>query len=227
MDDKITYNEKYVAFLDILGFKDKIKNSSLEESIELINIINNETRFSLNSVQRINKGLGVDISVRAFSDCFSISTSFDIEQLIWSLIQIQRNLVFKSVFVRGGLSSGRHFENERMIFSKGLVYAYELAESDKYPRILVDNAMVTTISGDYLMQLSDRKYFINYLYDDWGGRILPDKIMPLHKRVLMEEINNSNDHHILEKYRWLAEYHNNRAEYCKADKHMIDIDKMF
>jgi hypothetical protein len=50
------------------------------------------------------------------------------------------------MFVRGGVSIGRHFENTRIIFSEGLIRAYELQQPDPYPRISIDPAIVQAIN---------------------------------------------------------------------------------
>jgi hypothetical protein len=146
---------------------------------------------------------------------------------------LQFYLSINGIFVRGALATGYHFENERMIFSEGLINAYELHKGDYYPRILIDALLIKKISDDsqsnmmtpYVIMGPDGRYFLDYLQrleEDGSGDI--DDLFEAHKDAILKELNaNIGNYKIVEKYRWLAEYHNHKFnEFYKSDDWVED-----
>lgn len=148
-----------VAFLDILGFKEYVKNY-VSGDTAILNKIQTALENASNNVYhtiKINEesdDMNFEINYNQFSDCTSISfwhPSLHLKEntdsvnpglltAILILRDFQIELLESDVYIRGGLSFGIHFENNNMIFSEGLVNSYEL-ESKKalYPRIIFDN----------------------------------------------------------------------------------------
>jgi hypothetical protein len=69
------------------------------------------------------------------------------------------------LFLRGGVATRRHFENERMIFSEGLVSAYELETLARWPRTLVHESVEALALTDPLIRKDpcDGRRFVDYL----------------------------------------------------------------
>jgi len=65
----------------------------------------------------------------------------------------------KGFFLRGGISTGSYFADDNMIFSKGLVNAYQL-ESKKaiYPRVIIDKNIVVRIQNISIESLKEMVY---------------------------------------------------------------------
>lgn len=145
----LEYSERIVAFLDILGFKDLVLGVREE---------------ALKAIQRIDKGLVHVLdcmtlegdswfSAKLFSDCICISCEHIGSNLYYMLSELsflQYQLACGQIYVRGGVSYGHHFENERMIFSEGLIESYGLELRANYPRILISESMQRLIQSDNL-----------------------------------------------------------------------------
>ncbi len=237
VENEIIYEDKCVAYFDILGFKSLINNSQ-DISKRMIALIRNCAESAFGSTQEIYRLFKEHISIKAFSDNFCISTDYNLQNvllLIQSLAYVQRYFALEGVFIRGGLSFGKHYENEWMIFSKGLIKSYQIEKYEDYPRIVVDNALIEYIENNsqYIIQMSDNKYFIDYLYDDLGGSVLSDEIyLPNHKKSIINAVKNISDSKILLKYVWLAKNHNNRVDfYSKGGINLneckINIEELF
>lgn len=157
-DTEIADKEHLVAFLDILGFRKLIKDYSGDKSI-LNNIKSALELATSNIVLKGEEIINLDVKYNQFSDCTcismyhpSISELFNDEitaiiiDMLYTLISFQIDMMKSGLFIRGGLSTGFHYADDNMIFSKGLIKAYDL-ESKKavYPRIILDDELVITI----------------------------------------------------------------------------------
>lgn len=221
-NSEIYYKNKVVAFLDILGFRNIVRNNK-DNAISIIKKLDEALSHCLKCLEIENGPTW--FSVKMFSDCLCLSCEeSDLEYMFRELSFMQLYLSRERIFVRGAIGYGPHFENERMIFSEGLINTYDLSLESIYPRILVDNIIVNKIlSSDskysidqmskYLLHSSDDKIFVDYIHwlDDTEGMGLDEirEYFEIHKDAVMNEIlSNKSNHNILEKYRWLAEYHN-------------------
>ncbi len=66
---------------------------------------------------------------------------------------------------------------------------------------------------DYLAVAPDGKYFLDYLHSLREGELIDelDDLIAMHKQAIVEQVkNNYNDDKVIEKYRWVAEYHNSK-----------------
>ena len=195
----IDYPEKVVAYLDILGFKRLVLQSHDLAKAAILKL-----DACLNhSLECLSLEGGPDwFSVKLFSDCFCISSdcsSSDIYLMLSEVSFIQWDLAWNGIFIRGGLSFGAHFENERIIFSEGLIRAYELQSVDPYPRVLIDPSLVERIrrlpSEDarndllhYIVKGQDGEFFLDYLQclaeaDAYTGNL--DEMLALHKQAIL------------------------------------------
>lgn len=120
MPEKYTekdYPDRLVAFVDILGFQRLISQDN-SESLASISIIDGNLQHVLDTVQREHNEV---FSIRLFSDCMCISCDYTIENLFYMVFElafIQFIMARDGIFLRGALSRGNHFENDRMIFSR-------------------------------------------------------------------------------------------------------------
>jgi hypothetical protein len=222
MDKKsseLKYEKRIVAFLDILGFRARIMQGT-SGAEALIREIDDAISHATDIV--VSQG-PESVSVRLFSDCFCISCNpLDLSLLIRELSFLQLFLCTSGVFVRGSISTGHHFENKRIIFSEGLIRAYDLQARDKYPRITIDDPIVRRITdetcnhyGDklveYLIVAPDGAYFLDYLHilTREGFNVLTDELFEKHRTAIMKGAKAAGDDFaVVEKYKWLAGYHN-------------------
>ena len=213
----LTYENKFVAFLDLLGYR-RLVNADASSANKTIKLIDGAIQHALNILGEY----GEHFSVKLFSDCLSLSCEHSpeyLEYMFQELAVIQCCFHTDGVFLRGALSCGRHFENERMIYSQGLVNAYELQKLADYPRILIDTQIVDLPAEDsltfsvapdmkYVTKAPDGYYFVDFLEFPWEiGE--PDMQFKGHKEAILKQVKaNYSDPSILRKYRWISSYHN-------------------
>jgi len=232
-----TFPVRLVAFLDILGFKTLVMQDE-QEALRAISAIDSNIAHILDILHDQH---GKDFTAKSFSDCISLScenTPDNVFYMLYELAFIQLYLSFEGIFLRGGFTRGRHFENARMIFSQGVVNAFNLEQMAVYPRILVDKTLLPEILADeetyfgnqadfkkhdFLMKSPDGECFVDYLHflaeegiDELDG--LCD-----HKREILKKLQaHMGFPRIVDKYRWLAEYHNAKfSQFFKDDEYDV------
>ena len=223
VDDEIEYEEKFVAYIDILGFKEMIEQSPEECKDTIRKIVS-----QFEEISRFYNFSAIS-SCKMFSDCICISCKKS-DSYIGSFMQwisfFQANLAENGIFIRGGLAIGRHFENEQIIFSKGLVNALELEKKAVYPRILIHPEIIGLLQDKHIkgfppnfapknfaLKDNDERYFLDYLNSyRLQGSFFSLKF-PFHKNSIEKQIKlNLNNPKIIYKYWWLAEYYNLKVE---------------
>ncbi len=159
LDTLVDTEPRFVCFLDILGFSAMVEEYENDLSSSVLQDIQGAledslTILNLNKDEKTNEVLK-HLKYQLFSDCISISLPYfdNQEDFInnFNLIStftngFQYNLMSKGFFVRGGISIGSFYANDHIIFSKGLVEAYQL-ESKKaiYPRVLIDEKIINKL----------------------------------------------------------------------------------
>lgn len=229
MQDDIQYTDRYCAFLDILGFRQLVESLSKDPQ----NIKNLRTLL-----QKVHGGGKSKKLVRAqsISDAVALSTEPNMEglgELMQVLIGLAVDLLCEGLFVRGAVVRGPLYHDERMVFGKALVDAYQYeSEVAKYPRIVV----VRDVRNDILekmpammniiKQSDDGPMFLDVLgpIADLGRRAkstnvkLDEYERGLHTRFLgiknklqsfYEQAMDTPRH--FEKVRWFANYWNERV----------------
>lgn len=208
----IDYSDKLVAFIDILGFRNYVFQNA-EKSKDKIKLINDVLNHAINIVT--NNSSEDTFSVKLFSDCICISSkSENIHYLILELAYIQCWFSMHGIFLRGSLTRGLHYESPNIIFSQALIKAYDYEKTAIYPRIIIDSTLAKSINDTtYIMKSPDRLFFVDYLNFIYAeGNSDGDKILEGHKEAILNQVReHAEDTKIIEKYRWLSEYHNIKA----------------
>lgn len=154
------YENRFVAFLDILGFKNliyKIESEQKESSDfnrvrSILNFLHEESIESngqhdlpiyvKEGDSLIEKELG-DPRISYISDCVIISTesSFDgFKSLCNKLTKFSTDIACDGVFVRGAITYGKIYHHGPMLFGSAYQRAYELeSKTAIYPRIIIDD----------------------------------------------------------------------------------------
>lgn len=184
MEKKEKIKECFVAFIDVLGFKEMIEqDNGTGQYLEIIKtaIHKGTKQLQERKQQDTNpyKFWFDEFTVKSFSDCFCFSVPLAFEKgekdykqnfvafYVWIKV-FYNELLSQGFLCRGGITQGWHYAGEDIIFSKGLVDAY-LIESKKanYPIIM--------ISDDLLNRLRERlfsseKYYPYMFAHDIAGR---------------------------------------------------------
>lgn len=145
MKGKKIYSSRYVGYIDILGFKNLLKNKDPIYIKKILNTLEREKKENYYMKKGDKPANGVEISL--FSDSLLISypetdaiTGKDnLFYLIIDMLFIQFDLAFYGVFVRGGVAKGDLYHDSDVCFGKALVDAVELEKSAVYPRIIIPN----------------------------------------------------------------------------------------
>ncbi|MCT4560862.1 MAG: hypothetical protein N4A41_05745 [Crocinitomicaceae bacterium] len=121
-----------------------------------------------------------NVRYKQFSDCISISSELNEEKSfienIFSFVTMtslfQRRLLASKIFVRGGISIGKHYESRNIIFSKALINAYKIESTiSTYPRIVLDNQIIETINETKNFSFFQRSGLNELLIKDWENSI--------------------------------------------------------
>ncbi len=144
-----------VAFIDILGFKSIVEEfENNAKSNSLLNLHNALTMAIdvLKQNTSINPLHSKVIDYKMFSDCLCISIPIfdnshdflsELHSMLLVLASYQFLMLLNGFLVRGGVSLGSYYSDDKMIFSQGLIKAYELeSKSAKNPLIQIDPSIV-------------------------------------------------------------------------------------
>lgn len=226
--------QRWLAFLDILGYEDLVKTSQADgDSHLVIQWLQDALDVPFAMPERLAATRTMrDLSIRAFSDCLCFSTKGGIMHSVGLLILVAgavMQLAVKGIVVRGGVVRGEHFDDGKVLFSPALIAAYHLERDEAiYPRILLapevveDWAQNTVGDAEGLDELVwrdwDGRHFLNYLQtlavDPPGLRRGNLTLLRDHGIVVEYGLQNEIERpRVLAKYHWLGNYHN---RFCRS-----------
>jgi len=164
------YKEKFIAFIDMLGFKDLIKNGgdeviervvrTIEESLDAYKKRFPEETPDPDTDLMGYKILDVDSKYYLMSDSVVLTIDDEENNLFRFLIgitTIQKKFIENGLFVRGAVVKGKIFEStasdgtSSIVFGPGGIKAYEMEQKQAvYPRIVVDETVLGCLREKYL-----------------------------------------------------------------------------
>lgn len=159
---KYKVEERYIAFMDILGFSKIIENDDnpkrIFEAIE----------DAIKEQKELKKEyLDSDLKITWFSDSIVISKSgqdiYNLQFLLSVIISIQRKLLLQGILLRGGVAKGECYHSEKNVYGKSMIEAYKL-ESKKAitPRIIISEDIIKEI--DKSIEEENKEIEENYNY---------------------------------------------------------------
>ena len=135
-----TIDERYCAFMDILGFSELVDRlrkgtTEFEQLRDLLRSIHLPP-----TLQNANFR-GSDLRTQSISDAICISTSITnagLSQMFTILTSLALQMLSKGFFVRGAIVKGKLYHDDHMVFGEAQVQAYQV-ERDvvRYPRIMI------------------------------------------------------------------------------------------
>jgi hypothetical protein len=241
------YQKAVVAYLDILGFKQLVDNSS--DPATILEILRTTTRTT-----KVSSGvLNIDGSIRAltttrnFSDLIVRHTEIRphdklIERLnieIHYLVQIQCQLIAgNGIMIRGGVCMGGCHTDNEFIFGPSLNESYRLeSEVAVFPRIILDSQLIDFATKEGIVSFvrrgEDASYFVDYLYGgcQYAGKSgfirpgfeNPDALVKAHKTTIEINLNDPKiKGRARQKWLWAGLYHNSVVERLKAAENPVD-----
>lgn len=130
--------DKYVAYLDVLGFKELVSKKG-----EKLNIYFEKVEESLKAIYNIDHS--IDSQLVSDSIILSCELSDDkLRQLLMAVQTIQAKCALENIWIRGAITIGDiHFnKNPNIVVGNGLIEAYLLESQEKYPRIIINPKIV-------------------------------------------------------------------------------------
>lgn len=230
------YQEHFVAFLDILGFKSLLKDRTCEEIYSIFEVLHKKTqgRHNLNGVEiKAYKYIRHTI----LSDSVIVYIKSNIDDAFVALIDICNKLQYslanrdKPILLRGAIVIGDLYHKKDIIYENGLSSAY-LLESNlaKYPRIIfTGDTLEKGLKNTKYMFLDmegiirpyqeddDSLYFTDYLSPDFFNA---DSLIKYYDRLIAlcnKELNQATEERLRNKYIWL------KKNVDKAIKVHVDV----
>lgn len=234
------YIDSYVAYLDILGFKNFIKNNSDFNRVKgLYDTITETYENVLNSSAKHLKSEDItSVTFNIISDSIILSISknrsYSLEILVTFVNALTSDIISDyGLLFRGGISDGQYYSNDNITFGPALVDAY--IQENKYavlPRIIIPEEiyleyrnknpnghidLITSIDYFDLNYIADymKYFFIVHLENFLKKAIERDKIIERissFRKVITDGICNK-DNHIRQKYVYLLKMFN---KYCSS-----------
>lgn len=178
-------SKKYiVAYLDILGYKNMVKEYSKSRNqvvlTNIFTIVNDIIDFNKSNPKyatEVYKKWKSELFIKSFSDCFCVAIPFEIENVSLSMnikLFYQHIALFQILFLhkdfllRGGISVGSFIFDDNLLFSDALIEAYELeSQQAVFPRIVVSEKLLKEINTidkeyfEYMFVKEQSQTFIN------------------------------------------------------------------
>lgn len=143
------YQECYVAFLDMLGFK-ALCNSDNFDCASIKALFNDTELVLLNYKNNFGKiiipqEVIENSNMMIMSDSIVLSAPCTHDGLLSLLYQssfIQNMLLNLGVLLRGGLTKGKFFQYKNIMFGPAMVEAYKIESDARYPRVVISNEII-------------------------------------------------------------------------------------
>lgn len=185
------YENRYIAFIDILGFRSLLKERTAEELYDIINKF--QTQSFKAKQNKINKeeDFKLDFQVTCFSDNVVISclnekdekNSTSLIHFLEEIVNYQLILNIYKITIRAGITKGELVHQDDICYGPGLVRAYYLeSEIAIFPKIVIDNNIVYELNlanqteKDIYLQLSQGENLFHFIdtfktYNDWLNEV--------------------------------------------------------
>lgn len=236
VDLKSIYEERVVAFVDILGFSAMIceteKNSKeiIEDSNKIRSVLQDIKDYQRNNEDNNYKEMGSEVTI--FSDSIVISKSMDwkygdVFHTVLDMLHLQMDLLSKGILLRGGITVGNLYHRDNIVFGPAMIEAYKMeSECAKYPRIIVDENIyerakkncpeqnTEEMEIEYIDELlykdvDDGRLFINYIGNVSEFDCADDHSIYLSQvRELIIDGLKKSEGKVLDKYEWMKKYFN-------------------
>lgn len=241
----MTYVNAVVSFIDILGFREIVKQRSAEDIKEILDLVTSfatvpgKDKYELCSTVQFS-----DSVIRVAPVDGGPNSEEPIGVLFHELVALlhaQADLVNSGVLIRGGIAFGEVAIGDGYVFGPAFVRAYDLeSRFANFPRIVIDPHLLRAYMDkpllrahhhslsedkayirDLICQGDDGIWFIDYARAVRDEMDAPDEyplFLEKQKRLVLKSIKGLDAFDsTLAKYFWLARYHNEVAASCSEE----------
>lgn len=204
MADKLTRNDKsninmkyenrYVLFLDILGFKKLVQETEIDDTkVKALHTALSIIRGFATSGAKLPR------NATQFSDSIVISftdeNNSELILLLDEIIDLLMAMIRKGIICRGAISYGKFYHDDKILFGPALVDAYETeTKAAMYPRIILDKSVLKVFKEGKILNSRNKlsKDYINqFLKEDLDDRLYIDYFeYPISKTLNLTDYNS-------------------------------------
>ncbi|WP_051686333.1 hypothetical protein [Chryseobacterium hispalense] len=226
--------KSFCAYLDILGFKEKIEINDTSYFATYLHTLNNELKNIDDKYDYFDETKR-RFEIKIFTDNFVFGQPWndeigeiELSYIFDILSMMQLNFIKSDVFLRGAISISDLFMNDNVVLGPALIEAYNLeSKSAIYPRIIISDGVNAVINKHFsyyaeptsapqnkiLLKDIDGKIFLNYLYclffDNGFTQIQIISELKSHRQIIQNNLQKYIDNYkVFDKYAWSANYHN-------------------
>jgi hypothetical protein len=187
------YEERYCAFIDILGFRgliDRLNEGAtpLQALRELLSKVHNPPQANVSALPRS------DFRAQSISDAVAFSAACNAAGLgavIHSVNRLAVDLLQQGFLIRGAIVKDLLYHDEKTVFGQALVRAYQLESTVvRFPRV-----MVTREVGDDLRAIDDGKSFEQLLRRSDDGPMFVHVLRAIEMAVLPLQLGRGDTVH--------------------------------
>ncbi|PFH13337.1 hypothetical protein [Burkholderia sp. JKS000303] len=230
---KPVHRLSYCAFLDVLGFSERIRDSYTDGGADTL--LETFHQILAKSIAQIRESTDESmLYFKSFTDNvvlahprFSDDMESEFGFILWSINEYQFQMALKGFFIRGGLAVDQLFMDENSVYGAALLEAYRLESKVAVNPIVVlcDNTMklvdmhIGYYAGEVAPQVRDvlkgpdGRYFLNYLteciIEGDDREYLNADSLRLHKQQIESALKSYVAVPVVfSKFSWLTAYHN-------------------
>ena len=184
--NKYEFEDCFLAYLDILGFKNRVKEakSNFKEVVSLVEALKTMSEFEARYEKNTRTGK-VEIRCSLFSDNIALmikANDDDLPHLFLIVRYLHDRLLEQNLCLRGAIVRGKMYWPERgrnILLGPAIINAYELeSKAAIYPRIVINRELYNHIKNakipafpvsengnltDFIRRDKDGIYFFNVL----------------------------------------------------------------
>jgi hypothetical protein len=234
-NDSFEYQERVLAFVDVLGFAQLVERSKADQNIraKVAKLIEINRLF-----ERFVSSFLDFAEATFFSDSFVLSMQPPDVRALFVIREIGylcRYLLWQGFLCRGAITTGYLYHRGRFIVGPALVSAYRLEQSVAvYPRLILDSETLLHWQNEFregsphshfesmVKRDRDGQYFLDIFSSEWTTTLPWTEFvssydqMPTDPKTFLEETakfitdgleTNSDDQKNRMKYEWLATQH--------------------
>ena len=167
---EIVYKKSFVAFLDVLGFKEIIKE---KDNLNKLKIYFKEIKEIIEYLKKSS----IDIECIVISDSIIITVPFDetnnfkrLNVLCDQIMFLQYHLIKNDIWIRGAISFGDTYCKDNQIVGQAYINAYLLDQEAIYPRVILDSKIIYELeckdSLEFIKNVNNRSFNGNKIKTD-------------------------------------------------------------
>ena len=142
-----SYKEKYIAWIDILGFQKAVQNEKGVEYLlkytDIFSVINqHKNEHESIWLKLLEEGSQYQFNIFFINDgIILIADEIAKEALFDEINNILCKGYLDNVFMRGAIIKGKVFIYDNVAYGNGIIDAYNMEKAARYPRVVIDKAI--------------------------------------------------------------------------------------